>query len=252
MRAIVHWQGCHYRVDLSKPMDISLLLSGSKKNVRAWHSGPPVIEAVQHGSRRYEVSQGASVNFRNLFFNPHSHTTHTECVGHITRKKIALDQCQKEFFMPALLVSIKPERQANGDSIITGEQLRQKIKDYKAIAIILRTLPNPVSRQWKNYSGTNPPYLEPRAASFLRQKGFRHLLIDLPSVDREEDGGQLLAHRAFWNHPSAIRIHCTITELVYVPDSVKDGLYFLNLVPARIANDAAPTRALLFKCKIIR
>jgi kynurenine formamidase len=251
MKAIVRWQGCHYRVDFSQPIDISLVLSGGKKNIRAWHSGPPIIEAVQHGSRKYEVSQGAAVNFRNIFFNPHSHTTHTECVGHITRKTITLDQCLKEFFMPALLISIKPVRQSNGDSIITREQLREKIKDRQAVAIILRTLPNAVSRQWKDYSGTNPPYLEPQAASFLRQKGFRHLLIDLPSVDREEDGGRLLAHRAFWNHPSATRKHCTITELIYVPDSVQDGLYFLNLVPARIANDAAPVRALLFKCKRI-
>lgn len=33
---------------------------------------------------------------------------------------------------------------------------------------------------------------------FIVQKGFKHILVDFPSVDREEDEGRLLAHRAFW------------------------------------------------------
>jgi hypothetical protein len=30
--------------------------------------------------------QGSSTNFNNIYFNPHGHGTHTECVGHITEK----------------------------------------------------------------------------------------------------------------------------------------------------------------------
>jgi hypothetical protein len=36
------------------------------------------------------------------------------------------------------------------------------------------------------------------AALFLRKRN-QHLLIDLPSVDKEKDEGKLLAHKAFGN-----------------------------------------------------
>ena len=43
--------------------------------------------------------------------------------------------------------------------------------------------------------------------------GIKHLLIDLPSVDREIDGGRMMSHRAFWNYPDNPRHESTITEL---------------------------------------
>jgi hypothetical protein len=39
--------------------------------------------------------------------------------------------------------------------------------------------------------------LEEAAAGFIRECGIQHLLIDLPSVDKEKDEGKLLAHKAF-------------------------------------------------------
>ena len=65
--------------------------------------------------------------------------------------------------------------------------------------MVIRTLPNEEAKKHKKYSHTNPPYLSEAAAVYLREKGVMHLLIDLPSVDREHDEGKLLAHKAFWN-----------------------------------------------------
>jgi hypothetical protein len=82
--------------------------------------------------------------------------------------------------------------------------------------------------------------------------GIKHLLIDLPSVDREEDGGRLAAHKAFWNvldttnlNPEA-RVDCTITEMIYVNDAILDGSYVLNLQIASFENDASPSKPLLY------
>ncbi len=249
MKAVIAYQNRKYQVDFSKPQDISLPLRGDEKNVRAWYVDSPKIEPVKYGEKIFEVKHGAPVNFRNVFFNPHGHGTHTECVGHITKANISLNNCLKEFFMPALLVSVKPEKQKSGDLIITSPQIEKALKNKTAPAIIVRTLPNTSLKISMHYSGTNPAYLHHEAAAFIRDKGFRHLLIDLPSVDREEDGGKLLAHHAFWNHPKKTRKDCTITELVYVPDKVKDGFYFLNLIPASFVNDAAPVRAVVYKSK---
>jgi hypothetical protein len=79
------------------------------------------------------------------------------------------------------------------------------------------------------------------------------LLIDLPSVDKENDEGKLLSHKAFWkvtnvNHlNSDARMHCTITELIYVPQTVADGDYFLNLQIASFENDASPSKPILYQ-----
>jgi kynurenine formamidase len=114
-------------------------------------------------------------------------------------------------------------------------------------------LPNSESKKHKNYSKTNPPYLLEEAATFIRESGIKHLLIDLPSVDREEDEGRLLAHKAFWNVKDInnlnedSRLDCTISEMIFVDDSVKDGSYILNLQMAPFENDASPSKPVLFK-----
>ena len=47
--------------------------------------------------------------------------------------------------------------------------------------------------------------------------------MDLPSVDKEKDRGQLLAHNAFWNTIGILRMDLTITEFIYLPNTVLDG-----------------------------
>ena len=73
------------------------------------------------------------------------------------------------------------------------------------------------------------------------------MLIDLPSVDKEQDGGALAFHHAFWNVPDKPQTNKTITELIYVPNEASDGLYLLELQLSNFTNDAAPSRPLLYK-----
>ena len=86
-----------------------------------------------------------------------------------------------------------------------------------------------------------------KAAIYLREKGIKHLLIDLPSVDKEKDGGRLLSHNAFWNTDGKVRMDATITEFIYVPNNVEDGEYLLNLMIAPFENDATPSKPILYK-----
>ena len=75
----------------------------------------------------------------------------------------------------------------------------------------------------------------------------------MPSVDREEDEGKLLAHKAFWNVKNVnnlnddARLNCTITEMIFVEDTIQDGSYILNLQIASFENDASPSKPILFK-----
>jgi kynurenine formamidase len=204
-----------------------------------------------------KVSEGqSSTNFNNLFFNPHAHGTHTECLGHITKEFYSINQCLKQFFFLATLITVQPEK-VGEDEVISKEQIEKALKlfhdsEMKSEAIVIRTLPNEVAKKSFKYSNTNPPYMSEEAALFLRESGIQHLLIDLPSVDKEKDGGKLAAHKAFWNVTDVnqlnkgARLNCTITEMIFVPNEVTDGNYVLNLQIASFENDASPSKPILY------
>ncbi len=242
----------NYQIDLSKPIDISITLSNTDKNPIAWYIEKPEIEPVKFGDWVGKVSEGSSTNFNNIFFNPHGHGTHTECLGHITREFYSINQCLKQFFFTAELISIEPEN-VNDDLVITKHQIEKALNGKNPEALVIRTLPNLQTKKSTNYSKTNPPYLAEEAATYIREIGILHLLIDLPSVDREEDEGKLLAHKAFWNVKDVnnlnadARLNCTITEMIFVEDEIQDGSYFLNLQIASFENDASPSKPILYK-----
>ncbi len=235
-----------YQTDLSKPLDISIGLRGDTKNPVAWYLDAPKITPVKDGDFIGKVSEGASVNFNNVQFNPHAHGTHTECVGHISREFFSINQTLKTFFFFSKLISVEPEIRGD-DKVISEAILWEKIQPHETEALIIRTLPNFREKQTKKYSHTNWPYLSEEAAVYLRNSGLKHLLIDLPSVDKEKDDGKLLAHKAFWNYPKNTRFDATITELVYVANSIEDGDYLLNLQIASFENDASPSKPVLYK-----
>ena len=81
MLACIEHKGKHFRVDLNKPIDLSIPLKKEKIILRL---GMPAVkmEPVVMDNWVGEVRQGGSVNFFNIAFNPHGHGTHTECVGH--------------------------------------------------------------------------------------------------------------------------------------------------------------------------
>lgn len=237
------------KVDFSSPIDISIPLSNDKNNPRAWYVNPPVFEPVRENGWIGSVKEGGSVNFRNIIFNPHGHGTHTECLGHITKEVYSVNQRLKNFFFTCELISVTPQKIKNGeedDWVITTAVLEKVLKNKKTEALVVRTVPNHPDKKRKNYSASNPPYFDVECVALLLELGVKHLLIDLPSVDRESDNGVLAFHYAFWevpNHPNHER---TITEMVYVPNTVKDGTYLLNLQVAPFENDAAPSRPVLY------
>jgi len=231
-----------YHLDLSKPLDISMALRFDTTNVNAWSIEPPksIAEADT-------VAEGGVVNFRTLTINPHGHGTHTECVGHISAAFESINSSIKQFFCTALVLTVTPEVRAM-DLVIDQAQLEAHTNVLQEVdALVIRTLPNPSKKKKKHYSNSNWAYLTEEAAQFISAMEIQHLLIDLPSIDKENDNGQLLAHKAFWNYPTATRYDTTITELIYVPQEILDGIYVLNLQVAPFENDAAPSRPVLYQ-----
>lgn len=246
MRTKVEIQGQKFTMDLSKPIDISIPLSGSSQNPSAWYLSPPEISPVIMDNFVGSVKDGAATNFNTIVFNPHAHGTHTECIGHITKDFHGIGDALKEFHFICELITLEPISY-QGDLVITKGQLSKALLGKKPTAVILRTLPNEKGKLSRQYSHTNPAYLLEDAALFLRQIGVKHLLIDLPSVDKEKDGGALLAHKAFWDFHGDQRLDATITEFIFVPNHIKDNTYFLNLQIVSFVNDASPSKPVLYE-----
>lgn len=234
----------NYQSDLSKPIDISLAVKIG--GVKAWYVDEPTFEPVKMGDWIGEVKQGGSVNFRNIFFNPHGHGTHTECVGHISKENYSVNNSLKQFHFIAQLVSVKPE-EIDGDLIITKKTLQPFLENNSAEALIIRTLYNTNEKLNKNYSNTNPAFIDEDAMRYIIQQGINHVLLDTPSVDKEQDDGKLLAHHTFWQYPENPNTFRTITEMVFIPNEILDGIYLLNLQVAAFENDAAPSRPVVYK-----
>lgn len=246
MNAIIYHNDKPFRCDFSSPMDIGLPLAEGANHVNCFYAPYMETEPVVAGDFIGSTAKGGPVNFLNIRFNPHGNGTHTECVGHIARESYTINQCLRRYFFPARLISLYPVRMENGDRVITGPQLTEALDGETPAALIIRTLPNDDRKRAMHYSGTNPPYFDHQAIAHLVDLGVEHLLTDLPSVDREEDGGLLLSHRAFWRYPDQIREYCTITELIFVNNSIPDGLYLLNIQIAGFEVDASPSKPVLY------
>lgn len=251
MKAEMNWKGVRYQVDLSLPLDIGLPLRPGLENPNCFYAPPFEASPVRAGDFVGDTREGGVVNFFNVRLNPHGNGTHTECVGHLTPERVSINASLQNFHYFARVVSILPTRMPNGDRVILQEQLDDWKKEDIPPAFIIRTIPNDRFKRAANYSGSNPPYLEEAAVKWLVDLGVQHLLLDLPSVDREEDGGTLLAHKAFWKYPEQPRMEATITELIYVPEAIKDGLYLLNLQIAAFDLDATPSKPVLYELSTI-
>jgi kynurenine formamidase len=237
------------KIDLKKGFDLSLPLSNSDMNPTAWYVQPPRFEPVMENGWVGSVELGGAVNFRNIYFNPHGHGTHTECLGHITKKIHSINEQLNTYFFEAILISATPEEVINegeNDFIITKKSLAALKTIEKAEALIIRSLPNSSAKKTQHYSATNPPYLSLDCLEEMNRLGVKHLLIDLPSVDRESDGGALAFHHQYWGVPEKPDMERTITELIYVDNKIPDGEYILNMQVAPFENDASPSRPVLY------
>ncbi|KAA9333020.1 cyclase family protein [Hymenobacter busanensis] len=243
------YHGQTYRFNPAAPLDIALPLAPGPDQVNCFWAEPVEIDVIRVGDFVGSVAEGGSTNYKRVHLTPHGNGTHTECYGHISPDPAAtLPRCLTRFLFVAQLISVAPRPRPNGDYVVELADVQPFIEAAAAPpeALVLRTLPNETAKRTRQYSGTNPPYITAELADYLVAQGIEHLLLDLPSVDRELDNGVLAAHHAFWQYPAPLRPHATITELIFVPDSIADGLYLLNLQVTMLELDASPSRPVLY------
>ena len=245
-------------IDLQRPIDLSIPIEFDGTGPLHFGAPRPVSRPLSVGDFSGSVATGASCNCRTISLTPHCNGTHTECVGHLTRESIAAWPIVPQSVLSATLVSVVPEQDAaTRDQIITHEALHSAWPSSvtpRSSALLVRTLPNATSKRTRDYTSASPPYFTVDAIGLMIARGIEHLVVDLPSIDRTHDAGQLLCHRKFFglapdarSAADAMRPKATITELAYIDDTVQDGTFALQIQAPAIDGDAVPSRPLLYR-----
>lgn len=211
---------------------------------------------------------GGSVNCEVVTLAPHGNGTHTECVGHIAIDRLVVTDMLPSKLWTAAVVTVASTRLADTPDTYAPGQPTDRVVDAGALrnalsrvadadacdAVVVRVdeLEGLATRTW---SDETPPYFTTEAMTLLAAGRWRHLVTELPSVDRDDDGGALLNHRTWWGVPEDRHVDSpserTITEMVAVPDAVGDGLYALSIEIPAFVLDAAPSRPWLFPLRAL-
>ena len=261
------WAGRRLAADLSRPVSIAIPLDFDGPQASCFDAPPACAQPLRAGSFVGDTRSGGSCNCEVLTLAPHCNGTHTECVGHLTEDRVAVSERVPGGLALALLVTLAPvpaaatgedsdPAPAPGDRLVTAEALETAYARFDAAgpgAMILRTAEATASPH-QAYRGAAPaPYLSRQAAAWLVANGIQHVVLDLPSADRADDGGQLTAHRVFFGLPpgsrrsqDAARPQASITELAWIDAAIPDGWYLLDLQIPAFRSDAAPSRPLLY------
>lgn len=270
-RLVTTIAGVDHEVVVDRAHDLSIWMDLQGPQPNAFGLPRAQSTAYSTGDWRASVEAGAGFNCDVLTLAPHGNGTHTECVGHISAHEVFVYEQLEHLLMPATLLSVplhilSTTQEHYGDVcdpsdlVITAQALHEAFERIDADAtwmqaLVVRTLPNDKGKCRAQYSGHNPAYLTCEAMEWILKRGVEHLLVDVPSVDREEDDGLMLNHHSFWHVPQGSHEHSeralgrTITEMIWAPSSVSDGAYVLNLQVPSLMTDAAPSRPLLFDVK---
>ncbi len=259
-----------WEADLTKPSHLAIGLRFEGAQPGAFFLPPATASAVEAGDFVGDTRRGGGANCETVTLNPHGNGTHTECVGHILDERVAVHEAVQDVVAMAALVTVSVQAIGEsrdsygaahelGDKVITASALEAGWTPQMegATALVLRTVGSQVSPV-AQYSGHNPAFVSREAMQWIRARGIVHLLLDLPSVDRENDGGALECHHLFWSVPEgrhdyqgqapeeeAAGRRRSITEMIAVSENLNDGVYLLHLQLAPFMLDAAPSRPTL-------
>ena len=235
-------------IDLDHPVDIGIPVDFDGAQPSFYNAERAVSEAYRSGSFIGDTRRGGSCNVESLQLNPHCNGTHTECAGHITQERIYISDIPSVTLIPAALVSL------SATSIISRSSLEATLREIDTNglqALVVRTNPNETGKTSRDYSAVPPTHFAPGAIRFLNELGIDHLVVDIPSID-DASSSDLECHHLFWDIdstgvPSSRNyLDRTITEMVFVPDSLDDGRYALSISWPLLMSDAAPSRPILY------
>jgi len=266
MKLKIEHKGNKFTIDSKQFFDISIPYNFNGEQPNFYNVDKGSLKPFKIDEQSWSVADGASCNVPEISMNIHCTGTHTESVGHLLKNLGNIGSILTDTFMPALLITVDQVKidtckesyhchVEKNEAVICMNAIKSQVEKWpesSSTTLIIRTIPNNDSKKSMQFNSSPPPFFTNESLQYITKLGVQHLIVDLPSVDRMADDGLLGNHRIFWgdekNPHGEVNVDSrkTITELVYIPNSVEDGFYFVNIQIPHFVCDAAPSRPLLF------
>jgi len=245
----IKYNSKEYFISSKNAVDLSIRNNFSGKAPIFYNASQPSNKPLISKNFIGDVKQGGSCNVPVVSLNIHCTGTHTECEGHVSNSNVSIVDICPVGLIPALLITVEPELTSetdesyharwDGELVITKQSIQKKV-DQSHSALIIRTIPNDKSKISRNYDKITAPFFTHQAIDYIASAGVEHLLVDLPSVDKADDEGKLGNHKRFFKYGK------TISELLFINDSIDDGFGFLQIQIPNWALDAVPSRPIFY------
>ncbi len=215
-----------------------------------------------------DVDRGGTCNVDVLSYVPHG-LTHLETSAHVLGPKVqpptVIDIPQEYFSGLVYLIDLSRLKAGPGDQI-PAAAIKPTL-EKNALPITMLAIKTRASRlsQHYDFSGEKFLSLSPEAAQLIHDYRFtapppskgknkekkkivsqiQGLIVDLPSLDAESDGGKLLAHRRFFGLPDTgteaeDKEKRFAVELAWF-EQLSEGYYYATITPPRFQTNAVST-----------
>ena len=248
----IHYNNKVFSIDTDNGIDLSIRNDFSGRTPTFYGSEQPRYKALRSGNFVGDIKEGGSCNVPVVTLDIHCTGTHTESISHVIDSEVKITDVCPNGMIPTCLVSVElcEANETNesyhsdivNDKLITKKELQKNITE-SCSGLIIRTIPNDHSKKTRDYDLDPAPFFTNDAIDHINELGVKHLLVDIPSLDKANDGGQLGNHKKFFKQGK------TISELLFIPDDLKDGFGFLQIQIPNWGLDAAPSRPIFYSIK---
>ena len=249
MHTEIYFDRKSYIINTQDGIDLSIKNDFSNRGPVFFNANHPTSHPQKSNGFIGNIKEGGSCNVPIVSLNIHCTGTHTESIAHISDRGEKIPEVCPLGLISAYLLTVKLTKsddtnelyhcELSDDLLITAKKLKNKLSD-KYEALIIRTNPNNQSKLIRNYDQYPAPFFTNDAIEYINSYGIKHLLVDIPSIDKANDGGSLGNHRLFFEKGK------TISELLFIPEEVKDGFGLLQIQIPNWELDASPSRPIFY------
>ncbi len=246
-----------YQVDLNSGVCLAIPYHYNGAQPNFYNVPKGTAEPFKQDDYVGRVTDHVGCNVMVVQQNIHCTGTHTECAGHISNEPISIHDILNHVYFIADLISVVPVQFfstqekyhlpiKDNEPVITREMVQGKISE-NSIGLVVRTMPNSRRKIEKKYNSLNTPFFTTEAIEYICETGIKHLVVDIPTIDRTDDGGRLGNHHIFFETEPPYEK--TITEMAFIDNGVPDGRYCMTIEIPPMMLDAAPSRPFIFDIK---
>jgi len=209
-----------------------------------------------------DVRKGGSCNLDVLNYIPHN-LTHVETAAHIVSYDCNppwIADIPAENFSGIVYVIDLTDIRIEQGRLISRNEIERKLRNNR-LPVTMLAIKTKASEFPQDYDFSDKGFiaLDAEAAKgihdysiVINSKKFiiDCLILDLPSIDPERDGGKLSAHRSYFGLPETGHYSQNVEkriliELAYFSE-IEEGYYYAVLTPSRFQTNAAATEILFW------